>query len=188
MPTPSEPAQAPEVEAPLDAFSQCHAGIVAQLDQLARLPALLEPAAQARQIAGTTAKFFRQAVYEHHAEEERELFPAVLASAEPGDERAIVKAMVDQLVCEHREVEAAWKALEPEMSAIAKGQDSQLDVDAVATLVSRYRAHAGFEERHFLPLAQTILGRNGDHMAALGMSMHMRHALPDALQRFGHRI
>ena len=98
MSTHPEPVKAPETEAPLDAFSQCHAGIVAQLDQLARLPALLEPAAQARQIAGSTAKFFRQAVYEHHSEEERELFPAVLASAQPGDVRAIVQAMVIQLL------------------------------------------------------------------------------------------
>lgn len=30
-------------------------------------------------------------------------------------------------------------------------------------------------ETEFLPLSQTILGRNSNHMAALGLSLHMRH-------------
>jgi hypothetical protein len=37
----------------------------------------------------------------------------------------------------------------------------------------------------FLPLASAILGRDGNHMAALGVSLHARHALPDVLRRFG---
>ena len=39
-----------------------------------------------------------------------------------------------------------------------------------------YAAHAGFEESRFLPLAQDILGRDDNHMAALGLSLHLRHA------------
>jgi len=39
----------------------------------------------------------------------------------------------------------------------------------------QYRAHAWFEEQEFLPLSQTILSRNPNHMAALGLSLHMRH-------------
>ncbi len=31
------------------------------------------------------------------------------------------------------------------------------------------------EELEFLPLSEQILGRNGNHMAALGLSLHMRH-------------
>jgi hypothetical protein len=31
------------------------------------------------------------------------------------------------------------------------------------------------EEQAFLPLAQKVLGRNGNHMAALGLSLDMRH-------------
>jgi len=42
--------------------------------------------------------------------------------------------------------------------------------------VARYSAHAEAEERVFLPLAEKILGRNSNHMAALGLSLHMRHA------------
>ena len=39
-----------------------------------------------------------------------------------------------------------------------------------------------------LPLSEAILARNPNHMAALGVSLHMRHALPGILARVGHRI
>ena len=42
-------------------------------------------------------------------------------------------------------------------------------------LVAQYRGHAEFEETAFLPLSQHILGRNSHHLAALGLSLHMRH-------------
>lgn len=58
---------------------------------------------------------------------------------------------------------------------MAKGQDTTLDVLALESLVQRYRAHAQLEEQAFLPLAQEILGRQDQHMAALGLMLHMRH-------------
>ena len=182
--TPADPAD----HSPIDDFSQCHVGIVDHLQALGQLPALLEPAARARQIAADTVAFFREAVYEHHAEEERELFPAVLASAAKGVERDKVQAIVDELTAEHRQVEAAWSKLEPKLKAVAKGHEAEVDGAEITALVETYQAHARYEEEVFLPLSQSILGRNSNHLAALGMSMHMRHAMPQVLQRFAGRI
>lgn len=178
----------PVAEQPLDEFSNCHGGILEKLDALDTLPALLGPAAEARRIAADSLAFFDSAVYEHHAEEERELFPAVLASASKGAEHDQVKALVERLTREHRDVEAAWERLKPHLKSIAKGQDSRLDTEALTALVAHYKGHARFEEQGFLPLCKAILGRNGDHMAALGVSMHMRRALPGVMEKFGHRI
>lgn len=161
--------------APLQDFSQCHAGILGKLDMLSQLPALLEPAARARIIAASALEFFREAIFEHHLDEERELFPAVLASAEKGEEAERVQALARRLTDEHRELEAAWKRLEPGLKRVAKGQDSELDVTDIEDLIRRYRAHAEFEEIEYLPLSQAILGRNASHLAALGLSLHMRH-------------
>jgi hemerythrin-like domain-containing protein len=161
---------------PIQDFSHCHEGILKKLDMLNELPALLAPAARAREIATSALEFFREAIFEHHLDEERELFPAVLASAEKGAEHDRVQAIAKRLTDEHRELETTWKRLESELKRVAKGQDSHLDVAAVERLVSQYRAHAEFEEAEFLPLSQTILGRNSRHMAALGLSLHMRHA------------
>ncbi len=173
---------------PIDDFSQCHAGILGHLQTLGSLPALLEPAARARHIAADAVGFFRAVVFEHHSEEEKELFPAVTASAVKGEERDRVQQLVDALTAEHRQVEAAWMKLEPKLKAVAKGHDTDVDPADIQALVKTYQAHARFEEDVFLPLSQTILGRNDNHMAALGLSMHMRHALPEVLQRFGSHI
>ena len=78
--------------------------------------------------------------------------------------------------------------VEPKLKAVAKGHDAEIDGAEVTALVETYQAHARYEEEVFLPLSQTILGRNSNHMAALGVSMHMRHAMPQVLQRFSGRI
>lgn len=160
---------------PIEDFSECHAGIVSHLKELDKLPALLEPAMQARKIAAEAVRFFRSAVFEHHTEEERELFPAVLANANPGEERDKVKVIVDRLVREHRHLESVWSKLEPELQAVATGGHAEVDVAALELLVTNYQAHAKYEEDSFLPLSKAILAREGEHLAALGQRIHMRH-------------
>lgn len=163
-------------DAPLTNFSHCHEGILKRLNALDELPALLAPAARARQVAEQSVEFFREAIFEHHLEEERELFPAVLASAHPGEEAERVQSMVRRLTNEHRMLEGLWKRLESDLKKVAKGHSTDLDVAELQRLVTDYSAHARYEETEFLPLSETILGRNSNHMAALGLSLHMRHA------------
>lgn len=164
-----------ELDTPVDHFAGCHVGIVAQLHQLSALPALLAPAQLARRSAEQALAFFNKGMLAHHSEEEQDLFPAVLASAAPGAEREQVKGLIAQLTLEHRTLEQMWQSLVPDLKRVAKGQDAQLSEYTLTQLVTRYRAHAALEEREFLPLAQSILGRNDHHMAALGLSLHMRH-------------
>lgn len=162
--------------APLTSFSQCHQGILSQLLAFEELPALQAAAARARTVAAQTLVLFRDAVLGHHADEENELFPAALRSAAPGAEADQVRAMVRRLTEEHRMIEARWKNLESAVKAVAKAGAADLDTAAVQELVQAYSAHARFEEDQFLPLAQTILSRNGNHMEALALSLHLRHA------------
>lgn len=164
--------------APLDTFTNCHAGILRHMADLGDLPLLLAPAQRARRIAEEALVFFRAAVFEHHAEEEAELFPAVLKSAAPGEERERVQAMAERLSREHRAVEALWKSLEPGLKQVAKGHDTAINTADLERLVQQYSAHAAFEEAEFLPLAQQILSRNTNHMDALDLSLHMRHMPP----------
>jgi hemerythrin-like domain-containing protein len=173
---PSTTAGAANTGEPLNEFSECHAGILSQLQALGELPVLAAEATRARAIASDSLALFKHAVIDHHAEEESELFPAVLRSAQPGEEHDLVQVLISRLTSEHRTMEALWKRLEPAISATAKGKDAELQSAEVAELVSAYSAHARFEETQFLPLAETILGRNANHMAALGLSLHMRHA------------
>ena len=172
--------QESHADTPIANFSQCHVGIIERLNALRDLPALIAPAARARTIAGQTLALFEEVIAEHHAEEERELFPAVLDNAIRGDERERVETIVARLTAEHRQIEATWSGLKRGLKRVANGRDAELNSAAVEQLVSDYRAHARFEEEVLLPLSQTILGRNANHMASLGLSLHLRHALPVA--------
>lgn len=174
----TEPTSQPQGDEPLNQFAHCHSGILSRLSMLDELPGLLGPAARARMIAEQALSFFREAIFEHHLEEERELFPAVLASAHPGEERERVQSIAERLTREHRVLEGLWKSLEKDLKRVAKGQDTDLDAEEVSALVAAYASHATLEEEEFLPLCQEILGRNGNHMAALGLSLHLRHAPP----------
>jgi len=166
--------------APIESFAHCHEGIVQQLDAVMELPRLLEPAARARQLARETLDFFQGPVFDHHREEEKELFPAVLTHAQAGVELGQVEAMVDELVAEHREIEAMWLQLQPQLEQVARGADVALDTDLLERLVRGYKAHARWEEARFLPLSQDILGRQGGDLAALGLALHTRHVVQAA--------
>ncbi len=164
-----------DTDTPLPHFAHCHEGILAQLHRLSDLPALLPPAALARQTAQQSLAFFQDVMFVHHLEEEKDLFPAVQASAVKGEERMHVDALIDSLVASHRRLESLWRGLEPELKKAAKGQDCQLNSDNLQAFVALYNQHAAHEEQAFLPLAERILSRNSHHMAALGLSLHMRH-------------
>lgn len=165
----------PDTQAPVGHFSNCHVGILAQLARLHELPVLLGPAALARKTAEQSIAVFGEGMFLHHQEEEQALFPAVCSSAHSGPERQRVESLVQELTAGHRELEALWERLAPGLHKVAKGQDVRIDEEALSRLVMQYRQHALLEENSFLPLAETILGRNSNHMAALGLTLHMRH-------------
>ena len=164
-----------DTDLPLSNFSHCHIGILHHLDHLSQIPKLMGDAEAAKKIAKEAMDYFHLGMKAHHQEEERELFPAVLSSAKHGEERELVAQLIDKLTQEHRNLEGAWKELELGLKEIVKGHANTLDHVHFKLLIKRYKAHAGSEETVFLPLAEKILGRNSNHMAALGLSLHMRH-------------
>ena len=160
---------------PIRNFKNTHSGIFFQLDRLSELPALLAPAELAKRTAESASSFFRKAVYAHHADEENALFPAVLESAASAQERKTVETAIHLLTAQHRNLEALWETLEPDLKKVAKGSSQSLDVASLQALVTLYQEHAEYEENVFLPLAEEILSRNPNHMEALGMTLHMHH-------------
>lgn len=164
---------------PIHSFSRCHDGIRTQLQSLARLPQQVSETDRAGATAQQALSMFRNVVFDHHAEEEKDLFPAVLAASN-SEEYGGLRTMVDALTAEHRQIEALWRRLEPGLEQLAQGQPAQLDTALLIELVTRYEAHAQSEEEQFLPRAESILGRRDPSMAALGFSLHMRHQLQEA--------
>jgi hemerythrin-like domain-containing protein len=173
------------VDQPIQDFADCHVGIVSTLGELASLSRPQRPSPQRSEAARRVLAFFRDVVSAHHLEEEHELFAAVLADAGPDDERAQVAALVNRLVDERRRLEALYAQIAPALSDIGRGKDAAMDDPTCSTLIAEYRAHADLEESIFLPLAQNTLGRNSDHMAALGLALHIRHASHEIRHKFG---
>ncbi len=161
---------------PIHDFSRCHEGIRAQLESLSRLPQQVGAPSQARDAARQALQFFRTVMFDHHGEEEKELFPAVLAASKPAEYGGL-RALTELLTAEHRRIEVLWRSLEPGLERFADGDPAQLDAVGLNDLIARYDAHARQEEAQFLPLAENILGRKDAAMASLGLSLHMRHQL-----------
>ena len=167
--------QSTDADAPLQDFSNCHVRFVTVLETSLGLPEMLVTAARSRSCAVDMLKMFHDRLLAHHDDEERDLFPAVLRVAQPGDEAERARTMVTQLVREHREIALLWKQLEPAVQAIANGYLPQLDAALLQELVRRFNEHVRSEEDDFLPFAQKVLARQAKDMAMLGVALHRRH-------------
>ncbi|GIK88499.1 MAG: hypothetical protein BroJett026_39800 [Betaproteobacteria bacterium] len=167
--------QATQADAPLQDFSRCHEGFVTVLETALGLPEMIASAARSRSCAADMLKMFHDRLLAHHDDEERDLFPAVLRIARPGEEAERARTMVEQLVREHREIAQLWKQLEPAVRAVANGYLPQLDAALLRDLVSRFNEHVRVEEEDFLPFAQQVLARQAEDLAMLGLALHRRH-------------
>ncbi len=170
------PGQPDSGDNPLNEFSGCHEGIIDNFNQLKDLLDLVQESpgsGEIRRIARKLVSFFRDVVLTHHAEEEQELFTAVMEAAADENEASEARGQIKRLVAEHRELEAMWGQIEPAIKQLAKGKSADIDFDTAALLAEKYLAHARFEEDVFLPLSARMLSKND--LSALGLSLHMRH-------------
>lgn len=103
------------------ALDACHAQMHTHLAELAALIELLDASSDSvhcRQSAKTIEAFFSLTSREHHAEEERNIFPGLLQSERP----ELVQA-VRTLQQDHGWIEQNWLELAPMLRAIAAGED-----------------------------------------------------------------
>ena len=169
-----------ELHGPVNAFHGAHEHIIEGLHALENLPALADALERARRIATMALTLFDKVVHEHHADEEQELFVHVQKSCTDIREGHRVQELVGRLAADHRRIEKMWLKLRPAVAMTAQGKvhgvpDFRADV---ARLVELYLEHAQLEEEVFLPLADAILTSNWNHMAALDIALHLRHAPP----------
>jgi len=105
--------------AKLEALDACHQQILAHLDMLAALAKRVEEVGvddTARQQAGTIESFFSSTSRQHHLDEEKTVFPPLLASG-----NAELVETVRRLQQDHGWIEENWLELSPQLSAMASG-------------------------------------------------------------------
>lgn len=140
------------------ALDACHQQIHQHLAELADLLERLDTESDSphcRQKAKTIEAFFSKVARPHHAEEEKDIFPMLLAS----DNAELVQA-VRTLQQDHGWIEQNWLELAPMLRAIAQGEDwadlAELKHNA-EVFVSLCHDHIVLEESLIYPEAKAHL-------------------------------
>jgi hemerythrin-like domain-containing protein len=110
----------------------------------------------------------------HHADEEHELFPALL-EAMAGSDAVCLRELTESLRAEHQALHGHWLALRAGLQHIAAGQAAVLDAQAAQALADGWRAHIRREDAELLPLAQRLL--DDAALRRMGKAMRTRRGI-----------
>ena len=168
---------AASTEAPLEMLAACHIRIERQCATLKRLALHVAEHgadAQARTAAANVMRYFDTAALQHHADEEENLFPALIESM-AGSDAVCIREMTQGLADDHRALEARWRRLRQALEHIAAGQPVSLPTDDIEAFTGLYARHLKLEEDELLPMAARLLG--DDELAAIGRAMRERRGI-----------
>ncbi|MEN9905656.1 MAG: hypothetical protein RLZZ555_2221 [Pseudomonadota bacterium] len=173
----SSPSASTEV--PLEMLAACHGRVEQQCLTLQRLGAHLISQGcdeQARQAARTVMRYFDTAAQDHHADEEQDLFPALLSSPSAAAAQAgRISQLIQTLLADHQRIGILWRSLRQALSAVADGQASTLSSAELELFISAYRRHIEREEGELLPLAAQLLPTRD--LEKIGMAMRLRRGI-----------
>jgi hemerythrin-like domain-containing protein len=156
-----------------DALDVCHRQILFTLGKLSALITRLGDAgadAQARELAAEILHFFDTTVRRHHEDEERHVFPPLIAAGDPQTVQAVLRLAQD-----HSWLEEDWMELQPQLAAIAGGQTwcnvEQLQ-EAAQVFSALLHDHVALEESLIYPQARQQL--QGSARRDMGREMAAR--------------
>lgn len=168
------PAEAASFDAPLTLLHACHDRVherCALLQKLWRHMARHGADQQAQDAASNILRYFDVAAPQHHEDEERHVFPVLLAS---GD--AQLEQCARTLLQQHQDMAAAWQQLRPLLQAVQQGQtpdprDLAAHAQLIEHFVALYEAHIALEEEVAFPagfaaMPAQMQAQAGDEMAA----------------------
>jgi hemerythrin-like domain-containing protein len=141
-----------------EALDRTHAQVVQSLRELERLIDRLradEIDAEARAAAAALCAFFDGTSRVHHEDEERVVFPPLLAG---GD--AMLVQHVQRLQQDHGWLEEDWRELRPHLRAAAEGLqgfDADLMHEMAAVFGALYIEHIALEESLIYPASKQCL-------------------------------
>lgn len=167
-------------EAPFEMLGACHERVERMLALLARLQQHLLAHGlddAARQAARDVMRYFDLAAPLHHQDEEIHVFPPLLAGPDTG-----LRAVVQRLLQDHRDMEAAWPAARKVLQAISDSPAAYWtppDAGQTAALnrfAALYVRHLTDEDQLAYPAAQAAL--TDDALRAMSLDMMQRRSVP----------
>ena len=174
---PGHPVPGAGFEVPLEMLSACHLRIAHQCSTLRRLvPHLVAHGAdeQAGAAAASVIRYFETAARDHHADEEEDLFPALIESM-AGSDPVCLRELTRGLAAEHRELEARWRPLRSVLDRVAANEDASLVASDVEAFVQLYERHIEREEIELLPMAARLL--SDEELDRIGRAMRERRGI-----------
>lgn len=177
----SQPGQhAPGVgfEAPFEMLGACHERVERMLGLIGKIREHVKTHGadgQARDAARDVMRYFDQAGPHHHEDEERHVFPPLLAQRDPA-----VLAVVIRLKQDHREMAAQWAPLRAALAALADAGEGWAGFSAEEeqrfdTYDALYRRHLVDEDAVVYPAARALI--RGDALQAMSTDMMARRGL-----------
>lgn len=165
-------------DTPLAMLAECHRRIEKQCRTLERLVPHLEEHGSdqaAAQAATAVLRYFEEAAPKHHADEEQDLFPALIESM-AGSDAVCLRQLIDGLQEQHLAFERKWAALRPVLQAVAAQQPATLNGAEVQDFCALYAGHISREEGELLPMAERLL--SDEALTAIGRAMQARRSAP----------
>jgi hemerythrin-like domain-containing protein len=182
MPMPSSAVpghRAPGVgfEQPFDMLSACHERVQRSLALMQRLCDHLAQHGwdgQAASAASDVMRYFDLAAPHHHQDEERHVFPPLLAQRD-----ATLRAAVQRLQQDHAAMSADWPAARAALQRVAAHDPAaawtpltDTESAALARFANHYTQHIALEDGVVYPAAQALLPPEAQ--AAMGHEMRAR--------------
>jgi hemerythrin-like domain-containing protein len=99
----------------------------------------------------------------HHQDEERALFPLLV------NRFVLIDGMLERLVLDHEEIEAAWEALAPMLSQPGHIAETQALLALTQTFEKLQREHVIRENQDFFPKVESLL--SAEQCQAMGRKM-----------------
>ena len=172
--SPNETSPAVGFDQPLEMIKACHRRIEQQCATLIRLASHLKTSrcdTAAAQAAAAVLRYFNTAAPLHHADEEENLFPALLESM-AGSDAVCLRTLVESLEAEHSVLETHWRALRPALVNISAGSPAVLHSKLVEQFEQDYARHIQREEQELLPMAERLL--DSQALNIIGSAMRQR--------------
>lgn len=171
---------APGFDDPIGMLRACHRRIEKQLATLERLQRHLPEHGHdddARHAARAILRYFDTGAVNHHADEERSIFPRMAAAG------AEAQPIIAELERQHRLLDVQWARLRPLLVGIAAGQRANLSRRAVLELRDAYERHIATEEDVLIPLAESVLDEHA--LRSIGEEMAARRDVDPTRERVG---
>jgi hemerythrin-like domain-containing protein len=177
MTSDSFPSPAGSFEVPLEMLAACHGRIRDKCATLVKMRSHV--AAHGADAAASAAargviRYFDSAALDHHADEEEDLFPALL-EAMAGSDPVCIRELTGSLADEHRQLARLWVPVRAWLAAVEARQVLLPDSGQIDPFVELYERHAIREEHELFPMAERLLG--AQELERIGRSMRLRRGI-----------